>query len=198
MTEVISRKSAKAAGVLRYFTGKPCKRGHLAPRHVGKKDCVLCRPLDYKAWYDLDYAKNKKKYKSKNRRYYEENYDDVRAQLTKYRSENRAWMAAVTEEWRKANPERSLAYRRNYRARKRNAAGTHTAGDIIEIFRLQRGKCAYCKVGLGDGYCVDHIIALARGGSNDRRNLQLLCRPCNTEKHATDPLVFARRRGMLL
>jgi hypothetical protein len=32
--EIISRKEAKAAGLTRYFTGKPCKRGHVVERRV--------------------------------------------------------------------------------------------------------------------------------------------------------------------
>ena len=42
--EIIQRKDAKAAGLTLYFTGKPCKRGHVAPRYtcIGKcKDCSL-------------------------------------------------------------------------------------------------------------------------------------------------------------
>lgn len=27
---------------LRYFTGKPCKRGHIAERHISNRNCVVC------------------------------------------------------------------------------------------------------------------------------------------------------------
>lgn len=30
----------------------------------------------------------------------------------------------------------------------------------------------------------DHITPLARGGTNDPANIQILCRPCNSRKHA--------------
>jgi hypothetical protein len=41
--KVISRKDAAAQGIKRYFTGKPCLRGHVAERRVVSRDCVLCR-----------------------------------------------------------------------------------------------------------------------------------------------------------
>lgn len=33
---------AKAAGKTRYFTGKPCKNGHIAERKVVNSTCVIC------------------------------------------------------------------------------------------------------------------------------------------------------------
>ena len=52
-----------------------------------------------------------------------------------------------------------------------------------ELYRRQQGRCVYCggrqRMDLMD---VDHKTPLARGGSNDRRNLQLLCRTCNVRK----------------
>jgi hypothetical protein len=40
--EVISRKEAKALGLKRYFTGKPCKRPHITERLTSNKHCVDC------------------------------------------------------------------------------------------------------------------------------------------------------------
>lgn len=39
---VISRAEAKAQGLKRYFTGKPCKHGHVAERSVGSSNCIAC------------------------------------------------------------------------------------------------------------------------------------------------------------
>lgn len=199
VVQQITRADARAQGLRRYFTGKPCKRGHVAERDTLKKCCIVCRPLDYRAWFDRDYAKNKPKYAAKSKRYYTENYEAVRAQMRGYRQRNITKARAETEAWQKANPERFATSKRNRRARKKQAAGSHSAADISDIFKLQRGLCGYCQASLRRNTPqVDHIVALARGGSNDRRNLQLLCRPCNTAKHATDPIVFARRLGRLL
>jgi hypothetical protein len=40
--EILSRKNAIAAGELKYFTGKPCKNNHLAPRYVQSSTCEEC------------------------------------------------------------------------------------------------------------------------------------------------------------
>lgn len=40
--KVISKREAVAAKLPYYFTGKPCKRGHLAPRNVNNRVCVDC------------------------------------------------------------------------------------------------------------------------------------------------------------
>lgn len=103
--------------------------------------------------------------------------------------------------WWARNPERKKTYARNRRARKRGNGGSHTQSDINEIFANQMGRCAYCKKRLGkvtSDRHVDHIIPLVEGGTNDRRNLQILCQSCNLEKGRRDPLLHARMLGMLL
>lgn len=44
--EIISRKDAKAQSLRLFFTGKPCKRGNVAPRKVGNSDCTCAECLD--------------------------------------------------------------------------------------------------------------------------------------------------------
>ena len=41
-SEVISCKDAKAKGLSRYFTGQPCKRGHIAQRYTRTGNCIQC------------------------------------------------------------------------------------------------------------------------------------------------------------
>jgi hypothetical protein len=40
--KIISRKDAKAQGLKRYHTGKPCKHGHVAERLVSNATCIDC------------------------------------------------------------------------------------------------------------------------------------------------------------
>jgi 5-methylcytosine-specific restriction endonuclease McrA len=56
--------------------------------------------------------------------------------------------------------------------------------DYIRMFVWQRdrGRCVKC--GCQERLEFDHIIPLAKGGSNTERNIQLLCEPCNRTKGA--------------
>jgi len=40
--EIISRKDARAAGLKRYYTGEPCKNGHLSARSTANFGCLFC------------------------------------------------------------------------------------------------------------------------------------------------------------
>jgi HNH endonuclease len=72
--------------------------------------------------------------------------------------------------------------------------------EAAELFVAQKGYCACgCKRSLAiHGFRVDHIRSRAAGGTDDRRNKQLLAPICNVEKSCMDPLDFMRRRGRLL
>jgi 5-methylcytosine-specific restriction endonuclease McrA len=190
LLDIILRAQAKALGLKRYFTGKPCKNGHVSERSTAQKVCIECRNINASIW--------KAKFP-----------DKVRAAHHKYiaanRDKQRAWWAANAvaarrsrTAWAKRNPENVKARAAKRRAIKLGADGFHTKYDILEIRKAQKDKCAYCKVKLAGGGHVDHIIPLSKGGSNSRDNLQLACGLCNIRKGAKHPQVFARELGMLL
>lgn len=56
MFRKISRLEARAKGLTTYFTGEPCKHGHIAKRRTAKSDCCECARLYVQAWT----VKNKK------------------------------------------------------------------------------------------------------------------------------------------
>ena len=118
----------------------------------------------------------------------------AQADPEKNRAKSRKWAQANLEKarengrkWHAENPEKSRAIDRNRRARKKNAEGSHTAGDIESIRERQHDQCNVCGLLLWGRGHVDHIVPLSRGGSNWPSNLQLLCAPCNISKHARDP-----------
>jgi len=76
-----TRAEAKATGAKYYFTGEPCKHGHIAPRKT-KGACVEClkvewaQALETRAEYFKEYNKSEAGQKAK-KGYYERNKDAV-------------------------------------------------------------------------------------------------------------------------
>lgn len=106
---------------------------------------------------------------------------------------------ANNREYCKNNLDKFRVYNHRKRALRLNAVGSHSIEDVNDIKRLQRGRCAYSRVGFDRVTVhIDHIQPLSKGGTNGRRNLQLLCSPCNLTKNAKDPIIFAQSRGLLV
>jgi hypothetical protein len=106
MPKIITRAEAKALGLKRYFTGKPCKRGHVCERTFST-GCMECHRA-YK-------AANREKMREYHRAYKAANRE-------KMREYHRAWRAANPEyaeyyrAWRAANPEKRREYMRQWAA----------------------------------------------------------------------------------
>jgi 5-methylcytosine-specific restriction endonuclease McrA len=85
-----------------------------------------------------------------------------------------------------------------YNNRMRRNGNKRASPDVVQkLGDLQRWHCAVCLCKL-DRYEVDHIIPVAKGGTNENENLQLLCVPCNRKKSHKDPVEFMQSRGFLL
>lgn len=54
----------------------------------------------------------------------------------------------------------------------------------FEIMKRDNYRCQMCGISAKDGATleIDHITPVAKGGSNDTDNLQVLCRDCNAGK----------------
>lgn len=115
----------------------------------------------------------------------------------KYREENAALIAARAKIYRDTNKELVREANENYRARKINA-GRLSKGISLKLYKLQKGKCACCKLPLGEDYHMDHIMPLVLGGKNTDDNIQLLRSKCNMQKNAKHPVDFMQQRGFLL
>jgi len=211
--QIVSRKQAKALGLSHYFTGKPCKRGHLSKRRVDSAGCVEC----VRVVSNMHYADNRDETLKRHKRWREENKERSSAYFKEYRKLNPEWDAerhkryhrenrikrsiAASQrykerreeilkknaEWRKQNPEKAASIWRNRRAREANAEGFHTAEDVLSILKDQDMSCAGCGCDISKEYHVDHIMPISKGGSNWPDNLQCLCAPCNLTKHAKLP-----------
>jgi hypothetical protein len=50
MPQLISRQVARQGTLVHYFTGNPCKRGHVAERYSRNGECVICAKLRAAGW----------------------------------------------------------------------------------------------------------------------------------------------------
>lgn len=205
----ISRKEARERGLKRYFTGNPCKHGHIAQRQTTNGVCITCFAGISKRYRDLWPDRKRaqvKSYQSRNQNWkrkkdresYLRHRDSRQAKNAVWLSNNRDRMAAYKKRWAEENLDKVRSSRRNRKARLRNNGGSHSADDVALLLRLQRHKCAFCKKNVVHSYHVDHIMPLALGGSNDRKNLQILCPTCNMKKSKKDPIMHAKSIGMLV
>lgn len=192
------RAAAKARGLKRYFTGNPCPHGHVAERLVSTGQCVKCGLARTVRWHRENPDKSRAKRRARRLRNIESEREIVRRCTRKNPQKNRDRV----RQWCKDNPEKARLLRqagdRRRRAREIGAKGTHTAADLDAILNGQKGKCAYCRKNLQNDRHLDHIIALSKGGTDDRSNLQFTCASCNRRKGARDPVEFANALGLLL
>lgn len=133
---------------------------------------------------------------------YAANPEIAKARSASYRSRFPDRAKECVEAWRKRHPEEVRANKAadavRRRSAKQNATQAFTKADVRTLMLKQKGKCVACRCSIRKRYHADHIIPLARGGGNDRLNIQLLCPLCNLQKHAKHPIDFMRQKGYLL
>lgn len=176
---IVTRDEAWLAKLPRYFLGleHPCRRGHISERHTKNGSCVSCRTENLRAQRRACGVKE-------------------RVLLTAEESKRRESLRRKI--WRESNEDLMAIYDRKRRAKRRGAAGNHTAKELSNLFEKQKGLCANCRKSLKTSYHVDHVLPLALGGSHWITNIQLLCPPCNQRKGAKHPIDFARLEGRLV
>lgn len=74
--KIISYKLAKDKNLKRYFTGIPCKHGHIAERLTSNRCCLECQKIAEKKYLKTEKGKERKRLKQQ--RYVSRNLDAVR------------------------------------------------------------------------------------------------------------------------
>lgn len=103
MSQVVTRKEAKAQGLKRYYTGKACPHGHYSERFVSTGQCLECLRVHCREqyWADPEYAcwrskqwaiKNPERYKSRARENYWANPDHHRRKSNEWKRRNRNYL----------------------------------------------------------------------------------------------------------
>ena len=88
--EIITRKESLEKGLSRYYTGKPCKHGHISERTTGDGGCIDCSFIKQKKYYDENRESILKKRSESGymRQYYLANKGKIAEQTKDYRERN--------------------------------------------------------------------------------------------------------------
>ncbi len=199
-------RALSSAGLTR--NGHPRKRKPLTPEQRQKK---RARDAEYsrknkdrksayqKAYYGKNkieallfqnayYIKNKAAVKANTRKYYRENKAESLEYQRQYRIANRAAISARQKVYAKENPDIISRNGRLRYIRKKGVAigNTGTIAGWERFWRKQkRVSCYWCGLRVaGKKAHMDHIIALAKGGSHSIENLCISCSNCNQRKNA--------------
>tara|TARA_R110000868_G_scaffold47157_2_gene155052 strand:- start:230 stop:841 length:612 start_codon:yes stop_codon:yes gene_type:complete len=186
-----TRKEAQALGATHYFTGEPCKHGHVAPRKT-KGACVECIKIEWQKSYETraeyfkQYNKSEAGLEAK-QRYYEANKADV---IAKAKATPNALKNAYRQRWKAENQLQVLA---DNKVRRRK----HRAATPAWITRKQKSEMrAIYQIAItmtkttGEKYVVDHIWPLRSDfvcGLHVPWNLRVITQSENLAKSNTMP-----------
>ena len=174
--ELISRKQAIAAGLTKYFTGKPCKQGHLSERRVSGRCCVVCANSTSKQWA----KSNTERAKSIRSKWDDSNRIKTAERVQTYRLANPEKVNQSIQNWRINNAVKYKAYM-NFAAAKRKADKEQRTPNWLNSGHFFEMECVYtfCQAirDIGLDYEVDHIVPLrgkAVSGFHVPWNLQVI------------------------
>ena len=156
-----TRQEAKATGAKYYFTGEPCKHGHIALRKT-KGACVECIKIEWqqaaekRADYFREYNK-REDVKDRKNEWYEANREQViQAAATRPLEVKRVYQKAWKERntvWVRAD---TKARRRKHRLATPKWLTQAQKGQIRELYKI---AITMTKT-TGEQYVVDHIVPL--------------------------------------
>jgi 5-methylcytosine-specific restriction endonuclease McrA len=187
-------KCGEEKPLVQFYKHPECKDGH-------RPDCKACNYAGNRARFSPEkHREYNRAYRAKNpnkdREYYEKNKAVLLPKMAEYNRRNWEAYLAKMRAWRKDNPEKVQVWVRNRRAKLKGLNGSHTIDDIKALLEAQQGLCVYCRCDIRESFQVDHIVPVAKGGSNDKSNLQLLCKTCNLDKRDKDPHEYLKTRSL--
>lgn len=94
--DLVSRQQARTDGLARYFTDKPCPKGHVTERYTSNGKCIECLkdPTHRREAQRRNRLRNPDRRKEKQDRFRAKNPDYHRTDMGRRREGN--WLAAIT------------------------------------------------------------------------------------------------------
>jgi 5-methylcytosine-specific restriction endonuclease McrA len=156
-----TRAEAKATGAKYYFTGEPCKHGHIAPRKT-KGSCVDCLKVEWsqaaetRAEYFREYNR-KDEVRDKKHDWYLENREQV---IQTAATRPAAVLREYRNAWKESNKVQVRADTKARRRKHRDATPNWlTRRQKSEIRQLYQIAITMTQT-TGEQYVVDHIVPL--------------------------------------
>ena len=182
-----TRKEAQDSGAKYYFTGEPCKHGHVAPRKT-KGACVECMKIEWqqaaekRADYFREYNKSEAGQQAK-RKYYEANKENVIARAQARPDEDKR---RYKKTHKVNNPDMYKEMTSLRRRRFRDATPKWLTDTQKMEIRLKYRLAIELSRATGERHAVDHIIPLhgeSVCGLHVPWNLQVLTQKDNLTKY---------------
>ena len=182
-----TRAEAKAQGAKYYFTGEPCKHGHIAPRKT-KGACLACLKLEWekgnqkRVEYFRQYNKSDAGQKAK-REYYAKNREAVIARAFARPPEEKT---AAKNRYKEANPDLYKELVSLRRRRFRQATPKWLTQEQKFEIRLKYRLAIELSRRTGVRHAVDHIVPLQGetvSGLHVPWNLEVLTQEENLKKY---------------
>jgi hypothetical protein len=189
-----SRKEAKLVSSITYFTGNPCKYGHISTRNTKNGSCSdCCNTRSLKHYHDVlkldpefveeHKRQSRERHKLVGTKWYHENKEKASAQ-------NKAWIKRHKEEfrqyciqWRRNNLPKLCVNTTAYRAQKIQATPSWINEEAVDKIYEQATQM---KKETGIKYSVDHIVPLTSDlvcGLHVENNLQIITLKENSSKN---------------
>ena len=181
MRELISQHEARERGLTRYFTGGPCKHGHICERHVSTRGCVECSQGRRDAYKEA----NPHRMAAYARGWHTRNAALSRARARKWNKENAEYTEQYISGWRQRNKAKLTSYAVKRKASRIAATPVWLTGEHIAQMELVYATAQAMTEALKEPYEVDHEIPLNSPyvcGLHVPWNLQILPQQTNRIK----------------
>ena len=169
---LVSLSEARLKNLARYFTGKPCKNGHISERQTSDRQCVSCKSEKFKAYkqteaykfWKKEYRKTdlyKKSKASCDKTYRDKNKEKISEYKSKYKKSKKGLEAA--KRYRDGATYNSLSSILKRRASKRASEAKRRVcieSELSKVFQDEILTIYIEAQKLGPDYHVDHIVPI--------------------------------------
>lgn len=170
---IVSRAEARAAGARRYFTGKPCRNGHVAERLSSNGTCLECeRTRESKIVWTVNnperkrrssakyYKKNSEKILTYGSAYHVLHPDKAAARRRRMQETNPGRIAETVAAWRQNNKHKMRAQCAKRRARLIMAMPLWLTAEHFSQIEEVYSDAKRLEAETGAPHHVDHIVPL--------------------------------------